>query len=427
MYTATLAQIRSFRLRSHHLDTCYAPSGLVRLAGACGFPNSPPGAWESAAFFRAPGCTLPQLEQLLYQEKALLQAWSIRGIPLVFPTADADVFLSALRAREGEPWIYTRGIQLALDFLGMDFAQVWGAVQKVMPQLDGLRLVSKTALDETLAARIRPLLPAEKQELWGQPSMYGHPDRQTVGGAVVSFLLRPAAMEKKVVFGEREGIQPTFTSFRTWLKDVPAAEEPAASPSEMPAENAVGSSLPSSLRQAAAEQELVRRYLHCYGPANPRMLGDWLGCSPVQAKRLWKQVEPELEPVDVAGKKAFLLSSDRDALLSPPEFSRELLLLGGHDPFLDQRDRWVLQDQPARQRQLWRTVSNPGAILFRGEAVGIWTPRKKGTGLEITLSLWKEAPLPTRESAWKPQLERLAGEYAAFRQQELKMLVWKEA
>ena len=71
--------------------------------------NSPPGAWETALWNRVEDVTLPQLEQALYGEKTLLQAWSIRGVPLVFPTKDAGVFLTPLCAQSGEkPWIYTR-------------------------------------------------------------------------------------------------------------------------------------------------------------------------------------------------------------------------------------------------------------------------------------------------------------------------------
>lgn len=94
-------QIRAHRLRAHHLDQKYPFGELLTVAGTCGLQNSPPGAWETAAFCRLSGCTLPLLQQALYQEKELLQAWSIRGVPLIFPTADSDVFLSPLAAQEG--------------------------------------------------------------------------------------------------------------------------------------------------------------------------------------------------------------------------------------------------------------------------------------------------------------------------------------
>ena len=107
----TMEQIRAFRLRSHHLDRELPLSRLEEAAGACGLQNSPPGAWETAMFQRLEGCTLQALQDALYREKRLLQAWSFRGTPVVFPTRDSGVFLTPLAAREGEePWIYTRGI-----------------------------------------------------------------------------------------------------------------------------------------------------------------------------------------------------------------------------------------------------------------------------------------------------------------------------
>lgn len=58
MLEATIPQIRHFRLHSHHLDAPHPLSSLHLLAGACGFQNSPPGAWETAAFCRIPSCSL---------------------------------------------------------------------------------------------------------------------------------------------------------------------------------------------------------------------------------------------------------------------------------------------------------------------------------------------------------------------------------
>ena len=108
--TVTGEQVRALRLRRHHLDRPLPSGGLVEAAAGCGVQNSPPGAWETALWNRVEGVTLPQLEQALYGEKTLLQAWSIRGVPLVFPTKNAGVFLTPLCAQPGEePWIYTRG------------------------------------------------------------------------------------------------------------------------------------------------------------------------------------------------------------------------------------------------------------------------------------------------------------------------------
>lgn len=378
-------QIRSHRLRAHHLDQKYPFGELLTVAGSCGLQNSPPGAWETAAFCRLKNCTLPQLHQALYQKKELLQAWSIRGVPLIFPTADSDVFLSALIAQEGEePWIYTKGIGLALDHLGMSFAELLPLVESAAEYLEDHTIKSKEELDRVLAQLIAKQLPAQKQSLWNAPSMYSAPDRQTVGGAAVSFLLRPCSFKGLVVFGEREGISPTFTSPLRWLghKLVPSAQGTA---------------------------ELARRFLHAYGPATPRAFADWLGSTPAQAKRLWQQIEEELEPVTAAGKKAFILQSDRESFRRA-DTEESLLLLGPHDPYLDIRDRAILLEDTAAQRQVWRTVGNPGVVLKGGKIIGIWKTRTQRENLSVSTTLWQPLSAPEQR-----ELERQMEGYASFR------------
>ena len=178
----TPEQVRAHRLRAHHLDRRYPASRILEAAGACGLQNSPPGGWETALFQRLEGCSLPLLRDALYRDRALLQAWSIRGVPLVFPAGESGVFLSPLLAREGEcPWIYTRGITAALDFVGMSFDEAHARVREAARCLDGTTVRSKEALDQLLADRVGEQLPPEQRALWDSPSMYGRPDRQTVG------------------------------------------------------------------------------------------------------------------------------------------------------------------------------------------------------------------------------------------------------
>lgn len=378
-------QIRAHRLRAHHLDQKYPFGELAAVAGTCGLQNSPPGAWETAAFCRLKNCTLPQLHQALYQKKELLQAWSIRGVPLIFPTADSDVFLSALIAQDGEePWIYTKGIGLALDHLGMSFAELLPLVESAAEYLEDHTIKSKEEMDRVLAQLVAEQLPAQKQSLWNAPSMYGAPDRQTVGGAAVSFLLRPCSFKGLVVFGEREGISPTFTSPLRWLghKLVPSAQGTA---------------------------ELARRFLHAYGPATPRAFADWLGSTPAQAKRLWQEIEAELEPVTAAGKKAFILQSDRESFRRA-DTEESLLLLGPHDPYLDIRDRAILLEDTAAQRQVWRTVGNPGVILKSGKIIGIWKTRTQREKLSVSTTLWEPLSAPEQR-----ELEKQLEGYAIFR------------
>lgn len=384
----TTPRVRALRLHAHYLDQPLPADGLLQAAGACGLQNSPPGAWETAAFNRVEGCSVCSLHTALYHDKTLLQAWSWRGVPAVFPTRDAGVFLTPLCARPGEdPWIYTKGIGLALDFLGMSFEELLPVVRQACRCLDSETVRSKESLDQRLADAARDSLPPDKRPLWDAPTMYGRPDRQTVGGAVVSFLLRPCSFEGRVVFGERSGPTPTFTSMARWL-----------------------GSLPPPIPDGDAE--LVRRFLHCYGPALPGDFADWLGASPAQASRLWDTLPPEeAVTVTVEGKRRRMLAADLTVAHTLPEPDPDrVLLLGPHDPYLDLRDRGLILPDKKRQRAVWRTVGNPGVILQGGCVAGIWRTRTVRNGLELTLTPW-ESPSP----ALRARLAELAEAYAAFR------------
>lgn len=403
MNSPTEDQIRSFRLRSHHLDRIYGRETLLEAAGACGLQNSPPGAWEAAIHNRIPELGGKELRDILEENKILLQAWSFRGVPVVFPAEERRTFLSALIPAEGEPWIYTRGIGLALDALGLDFDYLLRLLLQVIPGLDHRSISGKNELDQMLAAWMEPFLPEEKRQIWNQPSMYGSPDRQTVGGAAVSFLLRPCSFMGQVVFGKRRGGSPEFTSAGRWLNE--ADREPGQT--DLPGPD------------GEASRCLVRKFLHCYGPSSPDLFGEWLGCSGKQARRMWNLAAEEMESVSVMGKKKFFLREDRQILFESPDFSRGPLLLSGYDPYLDQRDRQILQPDSRLRRKIWRTVANPGAVVTEGRVTGVWTARKKKDGLEVDISLWE--PGSSRK-----RLTELAEDYAAFRGLALSELTWTE-
>ena len=251
---------------------------------------------------------------------------------------------------------------------------------------------TKEALDQYLADRVRPLLPAEKRPLWDAPSMYGSPGRQTVGGAVVSFLLRPCAFGGQVVFGFRQGVHPTFTAPARWL----------------------GQPLPQADPDTAG-RELVRRFLHCYGPATRQELIDWLGCSPAQGSRLWDAAAPGTAEVTLAGRTRRMLAADLDALPGLPRPQQApLLLLGPHDPYLDQRDRTLLLPDKRLQRLVWRTVGNPGAILQQGRVAGCWKSKTRRGSLLVEAVFWQE-PGPAARAAVQAKAEA----WAAFRQMPL--------
>lgn len=364
----TREQILSFRLQSHNL-TGISPSDIPDAFGGWIMQNSPPGAWELSVYSRMPDITLSALDEALSESRTLIQAWSLRGAPCIFPTRDCDVFLTAL-IPEKEPWIYTRGIALVLEHLHMSMDELLPLVEKAALILDKKKIVGKPSLDHILAEEVSEALDSEKKELWYSPSFFA--PGQTMGEAAVSFLLRPCSFEKLVVFGRREKNLPTFTSLRSWS---PSAFEPdrrAPSPTAM----------------------LVKRFLHSYGPASPVMLADTLGCSPAQAKRIWKDAE-RLYPIIpvLSGKKtAFILEEDLPSFMAPDssltDGDTSFTILPPHDPCLDIRDRELLLPDKQLQKQVWKTVGNPGVILRGGMIAGTWRSVRKNGSLSAGLSLW---------------------------------------
>lgn len=391
MDTVEASQARNHRLRAHHLDARISLDRIGEAAGACGVQNSPPGAWETALYNRLEGCTRAVLSEALYGQKTLLQAWSYRGAPVVFPTEQSDVFLTSLVARAGEdPWIYTLGITGALEYLRMPFDDLLDRTKKAAAYLDEHTVRSKEALDAVLAALVERDLPADRKARWRDPSMYGNPEKQTVGQAAVSFLLRPCSFSSLVVFGERQGASPTFTSFERWTGAAPK-------------------------RASDAGRELVRRFVHCYGPTTPDCLRGWLGSSRKQARRLWEAVSEEMEPVRFEGKTCFMLASDKGSMFDVSGGASQTLLLGAHDPYLDLRDRSVVLPDASLQKLVWKYVGNPGAILDGGKVVGVWKAKALKEKLDVSMSLWDDV-----SSARREKLQSLAESYAAFRSSELR-------
>lgn len=384
-------RILGHRLCAHHLEQKMATDGMTTAAGVCGLQNSPPGAWETALFNRIEGCTKQALEDALYREKSLLQAWSYRGVPVVFPMEESDVFLSPLIAQKGEePWIYTRGIAGALEYMQMQFDDLLLYVKKAVCYLDGHTIRSKEVLDRTLADIVQDDLPKNKQTLWQAPSMYGSPERQTVGDAIVSFLLRPCAFSSLVVFGEREGTSPTFTSYKNWTGNAPVKTEDA-------------------------DKRLMRKFLHCYGPTTLEHFMSWLGCTKKQAERIWNSVREEIMPVEVLGKTRYMLAEDCTSLLSCEVEEEKIILLGAHDPYLDLRDRELILENKAHQKVVWQYVSNPGVVLKGGRVIGFWKTKTQKERLDISVVLWE-----TTTFGEEKMLKNLAEEYAVFRRSSLR-------
>ncbi|MBT2507719.1 winged helix DNA-binding domain-containing protein [Streptomyces sp. ISL-98] len=159
--------------------------------------------------------------------------------------------------------------------------------------------------------------------------------------------------------------------------------------------------------EASGTTELVRAYLRFLGPATPAEVAKYLGTKPTVVKTVWP--ENDLAEVWLNGKKAWLPASDLDALLSAESQGLVRLLPPG-DPFLQARDRGLVVPDKSREKEIWRAIGGPGALLVGSEIAGTW--RAKATGRKLDLTVTPFGPL---SSAVRRELDAEAATVASAR------------
>ncbi|MEU6643656.1 winged helix DNA-binding domain-containing protein [Saccharomonospora sp. NPDC046836] len=149
-----------------------------------------------------------------------------------------------------------------------------------------------------------------------------------------------------------------------------------------------------------AATELVASYLRLHGPATAADAAGFLGTTrQTVAERLWPT---DLAEVRLGKRKAYLPADRLSRLTSPPD-PDVVRLLPPWDPFLQARDRAVLVPDKTHQKELWKIIGNPGALLAGGEVAGVWRTRSAGKRLEFQvtalLPLGKAARAATDDEA----------------------------
>jgi hypothetical protein len=161
----------------------------------------------------------------------------------------------------------------------------------------------------------------------------------------------------------------------------------------------------------AANVEMLRRYLHAYGPATLQDYAHWRGAARNRALRWWVATEPELAQIHVEGQTMYLLSEDLDELTRSPEPpSPSLHMLHRFDPLLlAHKDKsWIVP--VAHYKQVFRSAGHiEGVVLNAGIAIATWRYVRKEKALHIILEPF--APLAAH---LHPLIEQRSQEIATF-------------
>lgn len=153
----------------------------------------------------------------------------------------------------------------------------------------------------------------------------------------------------------------------------------------------------------------VEAYLRLLGPATQSDVAGYFGTTATQIKEVWPD---GLVEVRVDGRKAWLPESRLSLLRKPPE-PDYVRLLPPLDPYLQARDRALAVPEKAHQKELWRILGNPGALLVEGEIVGTWRAKAGGKKrLEITVTPF-DAPVNAHRAEIEAEAERVAAHRGA--------------
>lgn len=141
-----------------------------------------------------------------------------------------------------------------------------------------------------------------------------------------------------------------------------------------------------------ARLDLVRRYLHVFGPGTVAGFAQWAGVKVRAAGATFEALDDELVAVGTPIGLARLLAEDLiEARQSPADDPAPTRLLPSGDAYFLRwgADRDLLIPEAKRRDQLWTPRVWPGAILVDGEIAGTW----RRSGVDVDLAAWH--PLTT--------------------------------
>jgi hypothetical protein len=145
-----------------------------------------------------------------------------------------------------------------------------------------------------------------------------------------------------------------------------------------------------------ARLELLRRYLHIYGPATPGGFAKWAGIGPRYAVAAFGMLGESVTAVRTPVGEAWILAPDEEALRAGPRPPAPARLLPSGDAYwlLQGADRDLLVPDAGRRDALWTPRVWPGALLVAGEITGTW----RRAGAAMTIQPWRPLSRAERDA-----------------------------
>ena len=321
---------------------------MVRAAGQLlhrpTAPGDPVGAVREAAFIQAQD---PQAARLGIRarvtgvtaadvdaartDRALMRSWAMRGTLHLFPAEDTAWLLSLFCERELR-WTRSRIHKL----MGLD-----------LPAQDRAVKVVRKLLEDRGEPVLRTDVVAELERAGYDTS-----------SNAIHHLGRLAVLEGVAFLGPDAGTRTTYVAASAWL-------DPGRPPP----------------REAAME-ELARRHIGAFGPADERDMAAWSGLGLRECRAALARIGGELGEVEIGAERKWAL---RSRPLRAPR--RPLVrMLGAFDNHLMGHGNRDVSVPVAHLRRVWPGSGIVNAtLLVDGIAAGTWKTRRSPGRIEVTL------------------------------------------
>ena len=363
MNTLKWHQIHAWRLSQHGLSPRLNSRDIVgAVTRTGGIQAQVQSAAELALCTRIAGISPHDVKSALWQERALVKTWAMRGTLHLLPASELPLYVAA------QDWqIHARWSKYFAEF-GLTTSEQQESYLAAIPHVLEQGPLTRQQLADAVAkqtgiAQVRDFILSES---WGSP-------------------LKPSAYRGELCFGPGQGPNATFMNPRTGITKWQAIEP------------------------ELALQEIARRYLQTYGPATPDDFAFWWGYQKGRSRKLFQSIEEELEEVEVEGWRAFALRTTLEPMQRTEPIEKILLLplfdaytIGapprGCEPLLAQAYKSQVFNQ-----QGWAFA----VVLVNGSIQGVWTSKVQRSQTIIKVSLFC-SPTETIQKGIEAEAERLS-------------------
>lgn len=347
MQSLTWNQVNGWRLAQHGLAPRLKSTQFIEMTSRLfGIHAQVMSAAELGLGARTDGLTPQDVQSALWENRTLVKTWAMRGTLHLLAAEDLPLHAAA-RTIDPRGWI---------DFKSLGISDKQRATfLEAVPEVLGSEPMTRQEIGAAVTEQVG--LPALGELIatskWGSP-------------------LKTFAFRGDLCFGPNQGQNVTFVNPKKWLNKWQAIEPDAAF------------------------QEIARRYLRAYGPLTPRNFARWWNEGRVSiAKKLFEQIEDELEPVDVEGWQAVALRSTVEQI--------QASTVSGVIRLLPMFDAYVLDiarmGEPILPEAYWKRVFRQqgwttAVVLVDGIVKGLWDTTTKGSQTTVTVELFDSATKP---------------------------------